>query len=105
MLPQIQEYDLDVRFKRGKELILADALSRAYIYDKNNGIYGNDISAHVCLIVSEINITKNKWKEFQNYTSNDEELKILKKIILEGWPNSSNKIPNLGKNMLNTNLN
>ncbi|KAK9693116.1 hypothetical protein QE152_g34422 [Popillia japonica] len=88
MLLQIQKYDIDVKYKRGKDLVIADALSRAYINDKQNIDFDNEISSHVCMVISEINITKRKWKEFQEHTKADNELQLLKKTIVDGWPKS-----------------
>ncbi|KAK9722751.1 Integrase zinc binding domain [Popillia japonica] len=42
----------------------------------------------------ELNITKRKWKEFQEHTKADNELQLLKKTIVDGWPKSKNQVHN-----------
>ena len=44
MFLQIQKYDIDLKYKRGKDLIIADALSRAYINDKQRQNYDSEIA-------------------------------------------------------------
>lgn len=92
MLLQVQKYDIELQFKPGKQLIIADTLSRAYIEDKEDGDFDNEIQAQVCLIVAELNVTKEKLQEISNETQRDEELKELKMTILNGWPRNHKKL-------------
>lgn len=92
MLLQVPKYDIELQFKPGKQLIIADTLSRAYIEDKEDGDFDNEIQAQVCLIVAELNVTKEKLQEISNETQRDEELKELKMTILNGWPRNHKKL-------------
>lgn len=76
MLLQIQKYDIELKYKpeREKQLIIADALSRAYINDQTGENFDNEIQAQVCLIVSELNVTKEKLNEITSETLKDQEL-------------------------------
>lgn len=56
MLLQLQKFEFEVRFKRGKDLVLADTLSRAYLPDTYD-ILESEIEAQVCLINNHINAT------------------------------------------------
>lgn len=92
MLMQIQKYDIVLRYRRGSQLYIADALSRAYIKEQIIDNFDKELQAQVCLIISQINVTENKLKEFQINTNKDCELIELKKVILEGWPNNNKKV-------------
>ncbi|XP_024890884.1 uncharacterized protein K02A2.6-like [Temnothorax curvispinosus] len=89
---QLQKYDIDLRYRPGKELILADALSRAYVKEHNAAEWEEDIDAQVCLITCQINATPQKMKELVVETNKDEELIELKKVILSGWPKNEKKL-------------
>lgn len=91
MLVQLKKYDIEVVYKPGKELHIADALSRAY--DKNDKYTGwsEEIESQICS-VNYVNATKEKIKQLLEHTDKDEELKLLKEIILRGWPNDSKSI-------------
>lgn len=55
MLLQLQKYDFELRYKRGKDLIITDAFSRAHLNNKQNMFLESEIADHLWLIVSEIN--------------------------------------------------
>ena len=69
-----QKYDIEVRYKPGKELFLADALSRNYLNVKENNYYELEIDAHVHCMIENFPMTIEKKKIFQKETDNDEEL-------------------------------
>ncbi|KAK9711112.1 RNase H-like domain found in reverse transcriptase [Popillia japonica] len=66
MLLQIQKYDIEVRYKRGKELVIADALSRAYL-NEDDDHFDIEINAQVCLIKSYVNVSDEKLKVMLTY--------------------------------------
>lgn len=101
MLLQTQKYDIELKYKPGKQLIIADALSRAYIKDPTSENFDNEIQAQVCLIVSELNVTKEKLNEITSETLKDQELISLEKVILEGWPKNHKKLKDSIRHMLN----
>lgn len=101
MLLQIQKYDIQLIYKPGKQLIIADALSRAYIKEQTSENFDNEIQAQVCLIISELNVTKEKLNEITSETLKDQELISLKKVILEGWPKNHKKLKDYISHMLN----
>lgn len=57
MLLQLQKYDIELKYKPGKELALSDALSKAYIKKQQISEWEEDIDAQVCLIICQINVT------------------------------------------------
>lgn len=94
MLIQIQKYDIEVKYKRGKDLLIADALSRAYLPNRSDDDRSLEIEidAQICLITSQINATDTKMQEIREKTKSDEELIVLKNAIENGWPNDSKKL-------------
>lgn len=88
----MQKYDILVKYKPGKELLLADALSRAYLKDEDHA-FEEEIETHVCAIIRNFPITLEKKEEFIEGTNNDPELQILKQYIQNGWPKGRNQVP------------
>ncbi|KAB0790075.1 hypothetical protein PPYR_15607 [Photinus pyralis] len=77
-------------YKPGKDLIIADTLSRANsskTFDDNL-----DLEAQVCLIQKKLIITDNRVAQLVKEVSKDEELQSIKKYVVNGWPSIS-KIP------------
>ena len=86
MLLALQWYDLNVIYKKGKDMQLPDTLSRACLEDTKEEIDLNQIT------VSEfLNISEEKYKLFQERTA--EELNTLLEIILQGWPERMKDVP------------
>ena len=83
---RLQRYDLKVSHKPGKEMFIADTLSRAPIKVKADQLFDESLEINV------INATQEKLCELQEATEEDETLQVLKKFTMEGWPESS-KIP------------
>lgn len=93
---RLQPYDFCLKYRPGKELLLADALSRSFMEDAYDSFEG-DIEVHVDVILQNIPMSNNKMKTFQIETEKDEEMKILKKYITDGWPDSKHMISELAK--------
>lgn len=93
---KLQKYDIEIKYKPGKELLLADALSRHFLVEQSNG-REKDVEAQVFLLIESLPISVEKKLEFQKETHNDEEMQMLMKYILEGWPSDAKKIPEVLK--------
>ncbi|XP_031359175.1 uncharacterized protein K02A2.6-like [Photinus pyralis] len=90
MLLSLQKYQIHLIYKPGKDLIIADTLSRANsskTFDDNL-----DLEAQVCLIQKKLIITDNRVAQLVKEVSKDEELQSIKKYVVNGWPSIS-KIP------------
>lgn len=87
---RLQCYDLDVRYKPGKELLVADALSRSYVHDNIcNSELDQRVDLHVCMIINNMNISKSMLNLFQKETEKDKTLSLLKQYIQNGWSQAS----------------
>ena len=84
MLVPAQTYDVDVQYLNGKEMFLADTLSRAYLPQTCEGAQEEFeiINALTYLVMSDERI-----EEMRHHTNCDPALQQLKQTILQGWPN------------------
>lgn len=91
MLLTLQRYDIDLKYKPGKELIIADSLSRAYL--KETYQEKMELETQICMIVNKIEITDERIAELIQLTEEDEDLKKLRIFIEQGWPRNKKKVP------------
>lgn len=84
---RLQNYDLKVVYKPGKDLLVADALSRNFEsnYSKFDH-FDKEVEAHVSLIVSCLPISNDKMLLFQKETATDAELQLVISYVTQGWP-------------------
>ena len=94
ILLSLQNYDLNVIYKPGKDLVIADSLSRAPLQEEFN--HNLDLKAHVCMISKKINMTPNKLELLIKATEDDNDLSKIKNYTKNGWPN---KIKNVESNL------
>ncbi|KFM57554.1 Transposon Ty3-I Gag-Pol polyprotein, partial [Stegodyphus mimosarum] len=97
---RLQPYQFEIKYKPGKELFIADALSRSFT-DKGSDFFEGDIEAHVGMVVESIPVSKDKMENFQQETGKDEELQVLRKLIKTGWPDTKCMVPELAKPYFN----
>lgn len=80
LMLRLQKYDLAFKFKPGKHLIVADALSRASLCD-NKSTTEEDVQIHVDSIKAQIPVSTAKWADIANETQKDEHLKRMIEMI------------------------
>ena len=83
-------------YKHGKELRLADALSKLFC-DYFLVFFEGDNKVHVAMIIGNFSMSKHKKKIFQEETAKDEELQALLKCIKNGWTENQSQIVVLAK--------
>ena len=84
LLMRLQKYQVNVQYKPGKEMYIADALSRAYLPVTSSP--DKDIEAQVHMVISNLPVSKEKLEEFRKETTNDVTLTKLIETVLNGWP-------------------
>lgn len=90
MLLSLQRYNFTLTYKPGKQLIIADTLSRAFI---NKEFHNNlNLEGQVCMVESKVVFNNNSLNELIAATKNDEELKQISIFCKNGWPTSINKV-------------
>ena len=85
---QSQRFSFEFQYKRGKELHVADALSRAYI--ASNTDEGESL---VWEVMSQLVVSDQEQSELQQATATDPEIQALKKLIIGGWSKNCKAIP------------
>ena len=91
MFLKIHQYDVDIQWKPGKDVVVADLLSRSYMND-NTRTTGEAEFTQINM-VSFLPISEARLTEIQRETEADETLQLIKPIILQGWPEDKVKVP------------
>ena len=100
MLLKIQGYNYRVMYRPGKDMILADVLSRLPNPENNNtvelderidGITTEDDDGHAT--IAAINFSAEKQIMLRNETARDKTLNLVKEIIFQGWPETIRDVP------------
>ena len=90
MIMRLQKYDLDVQYEKGKNMHIADFLSRAYL---PNTEHPTGASFEHVNMASFLPISDQRLQEIRKETEKDETLQILKSVILQGWPSERHEAP------------
>lgn len=85
MLLRLQNYNVSIRYKPGREMILADGLSR--LPTKNATHVDLDIN------ISFVSFTTDILQRIRAGVNNDAVLSELKETIMIGWPDSIKSVP------------
>ena len=85
MLLRLQRYDLDVQFIPGKELVAADALSRATERGHVSEIE-EPLDLYVNMVLDFMPMTDRCLQLVREETNNDPALVMLRNTTLQGWP-------------------
>ena len=88
MLLRLQPYDLKIKYRPGKKMKLADALSRLSPED-TSPVKNMDVQIHQICPQFDTNLLQ----QIREETRNDPELEALKEIIYIGWPQKQDQLP------------
>ena len=89
MIMTIQKYPITVKYRPGKELIIADTLSRAYLPEEASDICAEEFEVN---IVYTLPISESKLETFKDETAKDPSLQELKTTVEKGWPESKSRV-------------
>ena len=97
MILKLQPYNFKLVSKSGKEIPVADALSRAPINDELPGLVDDMADLQVCALeVRTIaSFSQEKLQELQETVRNDETLQLLSDVVRTGWPLERNQLNEL----------
>lgn len=84
LLLRLQGYNLTIKYKPGREMLLSDAMSRL------NPLQDGPIETPIR--VDLVMFSNAKLQEIRQATAQDEELGALKETILQGWPNDRRQV-------------
>ena len=82
MLLQLQQYSLKVKYKKGKDLVIADTLSREYLSECEV----SEMESDGIQIISAVSITNARVEELQRVLAEDTVLSKLIELSHTGWP-------------------
>lgn len=91
MLLRLQRYSLKVTYQPGKDLHKADALSRAFLNEKNEELLEKELEVN--MITHHLPMSEEKLQKFMAATAEDHEMHLLKAITLTGWPDDKSAVP------------
>lgn len=88
---KLLKYEIHLQFSPGKEMYVADLLSRSFLKDKVKD--DSELSEVVHSVEKHLSIASDKRKQFEKETEKDNDLKIILDYCKEGWPNLIKKVP------------
>ncbi|KAJ8365224.1 hypothetical protein SKAU_G00140550 [Synaphobranchus kaupii] len=88
MMLRLQRYNLNVIYKRGKELYVADALSRAHLPSTDQAEATEEYEVMVVDVLSS-----HRVEELRHDTLADPMCRRLSEVITAGWPNAFREVP------------
>jgi hypothetical protein len=90
MMLRIQRYDMQIKYVPGKDVPVADALSRISSC-RGDTLPGLDVTIHKVLL--SLNVSPTRVPQIQEETMKDTTLSVLCKIISEGWREKRSECP------------
>lgn len=82
----LKDYQCQLIYRPGKEIPFADALSRAPLPDTGDDSFSVSSLAYSWFQASRL-------QEIQHATEKDSTLRLLKDVIVQGWPNEKGHLP------------
>lgn len=95
MLLKLQKYDIDLKFQPGKDVPVADLLSRKTDSkpDSCSQKFPEEIEYHVHAMYRHVSIADARLQEVYASAKVDAQYQLLYKTIEEGWPNERKNCP------------
>ena len=98
MMLKLQRYQFSVRYKKGKELYVADTLSRAPVADYPSAANAKQEYEVFRLEIAEMNIEPNRvtsetMQQIKQETGKDSVLASLCDVVASGWPAERKETP------------
>ena len=91
MLLRLRKYNLQVRYKKGKEMLLDDTLSRAYLPEVNATEFLRELEGIDHRVW--LPVTNDRWQQLKNAATDDPVQQKLRDIIRGGWPENRAQTP------------
>nr|XP_002738307.1 PREDICTED: uncharacterized protein K02A2.6-like [Saccoglossus kowalevskii] len=84
MLLRLQQYEVNLLYHPGKQMYLADTLSRAYLLDEP--LDGLQTDIETVNMLDYLPIAEPRKDDIRQHTESDESLQMLSKVIQTGFP-------------------
>ena len=88
----LQRYNLHVNYKPGKEMYIADHLSRSYLNETVENLVP-DLQINEVHLIAHLPVSDVMYKQIQTETAKDADLTELMETVLNGWPNNKDDLP------------
>ena len=92
LMMRLMQYDVEVKYRRGPDMYLADTLSRAYLPYEHHSEKADQEVERIHL-VNFLSVSEPQIQEIRAETSRDAILQSLKAVILNGWPSQKEGLP------------
>ncbi|UYV71034.1 K02A2.6-like [Cordylochernes scorpioides] len=94
MLLRLQRYNLEVKYKPGKQMYISDCLSRKYLMKT---VYLNDDKSIYqeiknIKLIEFVNISTATAEQIRQQNCKDQTMQVLVNLIRKGWPKSKYKV-------------
>ena len=93
MLLRLQKYDINLIYKQGKLLKVADTLSRAQLAETAEEISERDMKSQVHLLYANLPCSSEILEEVRHETDRDPVSQKIIQILRVGWPQSKKALP------------
>ena len=102
MLMRLQKYSFTIEYKQGKQMVLADTLSRAYLQqtpqdcERIEVFQVNHNLAKECEqidMLQDVQVSQERLADTRKATKRDTNIQQLKRTILQGWPDTKHTLP------------
>ena len=95
-LLRLQKYQFTTNYIPGKDMVVTDTLSRAYLSNTSTPeIDTSDMTRYVRFLISNLPISDDKLLQFQRETSRDPALEKLRGYTEKGWPQEKKDVDSL----------
>mgnify|MGYP002804036120 FL=1 len=88
---RLQRYNVTVKYKPGKEIPVADTLSRSGPREEDSSD-DLDLESYVESVMKDMSVSDDKLM-IHNATENDVELRELRQYVKQGWPETRKETP------------
>ena len=87
----LQKYEFEVTYISGRESVIADTLSRAYLTDNTQEISDTEMDKYIHIILKQYPMSDHKLDIYMEETRKDPTLQILMKYAASTWPEKKTK--------------
>lgn len=91
MLLRVQAYDVDIVYRKGTKMQLADTLSRAYLPKSNQTATDQEFES--INMAQDMPISAARLDDITAHSESDESFRVLTRVIRQGWPETRNEVP------------
>ena len=92
MLLHLQPYDFSITYRPGTEIPIPDTLSRLHL-ETEEPLLHREIEYYVHSVMKLLPISQEKLSELKQETLRDPQLRVLRKMVEEGWPEKRSMVP------------